>query len=239
MYFKEINQYGELGLILDFGSKNSKSISQEIHSTVAMLMNLNTRALNTVPSFNKIVLSFSCTKDRDYAHRRIDQNIKNINVETSAKDEKFWQIPICYEDSFALDREHIQKTHHLSKEEVISKHSQISYYNYYIGFMPGFPYLGDIDSSLITPRFATPRIQIPARSVGIAKEHTCIYPKVSPGGWNIIGQIPFDIFCLNHPRISLFQPGDEVKFIPVNQIEFERIQNKNLLFNELIKEFSQ
>ena len=80
-----------------------------------------------------------------------------------------------------MDRELIQANHGLSKEEVISKHTGKSYYTYYIGFMPGFPYLGDIDPSLITPRLATPRIQIPARSIGIAKEHTCVYPKVSRG----------------------------------------------------------
>ena len=105
--------------------------------------------------------------------------------------------------------------------------------------MPGFPYLGEISSKLITPRLSSPRVRIPARSVGIAKEHTCIYPKVSPGGWNIIAQVPFDIFSLEHSRTSLFLPGDEVEFSKVTQREFEKIQNKNFLFDEIIKEFSQ
>ena len=105
--------------------------------------------------------------------------------------------------------------------------------------MPGFPYLGEISSKLITPRLSSPRVRIPARSVGIAKEHTCIYPNVSPSGWNIIAQVPFDIFSLDHSRTSLFLPGDEVKFSRVTQSEFEKIQNKNFLFDEIIKEFSQ
>ena len=105
--------------------------------------------------------------------------------------------------------------------------------------MPGFPYLGDIDSSLITPRLATPRIQIPARSIGIAKEHTCVYPKVSPGGWNIIGQVPFDIFSLEHSRTSLFLPGDTVQFQSISEKEFLQIQSKHLAFDEIIKEFSK
>ena len=104
--------------------------------------------------------------------------------------------------------------------------------------MPGFPYLGDIPSQLITPRLATPRIKIPARSIGIAKNHTCIYPKISPGGWNIIGQIPFDIFDLQNPSPSLFLPGDKVSFYSVNQKEFQQIQKKHFSINELIKEYS-
>ena len=105
--------------------------------------------------------------------------------------------------------------------------------------MPGFPYLGDIDSSLITPRLATPRIQIPARSIGIAKEHTCVYPKVSPGGWNILGQVPFDIFSLEHSRTSLFLPGDTVQFQSISEKEFLQIHSKHLAFDEIIKEFSK
>ena len=105
--------------------------------------------------------------------------------------------------------------------------------------MPGFPYLGEVPSSLITPRLESPRIQIPARSVGIAKKHTCIYPKVSPGGWNIIAQVPFDIFDLNHPRASLFLPGDRVQFYSITLSEFEDIQKCKLPFQNLIKEYSK
>jgi KipI family sensor histidine kinase inhibitor len=152
---------------------------------------------------------------------------------------KRWNIPACYDPQYALDLERVQKFHDLSIQEIINLHTKKIYYNYYIGFMPGFPYLGEISSKLITPRLSSPRVRIPARSVGIAKEHTCIYPKVSPGGWNIIAQVPFDIFSLDHSRTSLFLPGDEVGFNKVTQSEFEKIQNKNFLFDEIIKEFSQ
>tara|TARA_B100000965_G_scaffold394344_1_gene406386 strand:+ start:455 stop:1174 length:720 start_codon:yes stop_codon:yes gene_type:complete len=239
MHFKGINQYGDLGLMLDFGSKSSKSISQEVNSICSMIIDLDLQALNTTPSFNKIVISFSSEKKRDNAQIQIEQKLTIFNARESKKIIKQWKIPVCYEDDYALDLELIQKIHQLSKEEVIARHSQITYYTYYIGFMPGFPYLGDIDPSLVTPRLKAPRIQIPARSVGIAKEHTCIYPKVSPGGWNIIGQVPFDIFCLDHPQTSLFLPGDEIEFTPISKGEFEKIQNKNFLFDELIKEFSE
>ncbi len=239
MFFKGINQYGEQGLILDFGSDSSQQISQEVNAVYTLLQDLDLPQINIVPSFNKIVLAFQSSKDRNQAQDAIELNLTKANLINAQKDRKSWNIPACYEDSYALDRELIQTTHRLTKEEVISKHTSISYYTYYIGFMPGFPYFGDIDPSLITPRLATPRVQIPARSIGIAKEHTCIYPKVSPGGWNIIGQVPFDIFSLEHSRTSLFHPGDTVQFLSISEKEFLQIQSKHLVFEDIIKEFSK
>ena len=239
MFFKGINHYGDLGLILDFGSDSSQQISQEVNAVYALLQELDVPLLNIIPSFNKIVLAFQSSKDRNQAQDTIEHNLSKANLTNSQEDRKLWYIPACYEDSYALDRELIQETHGLTKEEVISKHSDTPYYAYYIGFMPGFPYLGDIDPSLITPRLTTPRIQIPARSIGIAKEHTCVYPKVSPGGWNVIGQVPFDIFSLEHSRISLFRPGDTVQFQPISEKEFLQIQSKHLAFDEIIKDFSK
>ena len=239
MHFKAINNYGEMGLILDFGSFSSESISQEVHFVYSKLLCLELKSTNIVPSFNKIVISFTSTKERERGLNEIKKNLKNFEIKPFIKERRHWQIPTCYADDYALDLKKIQKKNQLSKEEVIAKHSQKTYYTYFIGFMPGFPYLGDIDKSIVTPRHANPRIQIPARSVGIAKEYTCIYPKMSPGGWNIIAQIPFDIFSLSHSRSSLFLPGDEVKFISVSQSEFIKIQNKKFKFEELLKEFSK
>ncbi len=239
MFFKEINHYGDLGLILDFGSDSSQQVCREVNAVFSLLQDLSLPLLNITPSFNKIVLSFKSLKDRNQAQDAIENNLAKANLTNSQKEQRIWNIPACYEDSYALDREFIQTTHGLTKEEVISKHTSRYYYTYYIGFMPGFPYLGDIDSSLITPRLATPRIQIPARSIGIAKKHTCVYPKISPGGWNIIGQIPFDIFSLEHSRTSLFQPGEKVQFQSISAKEFLHIQAKHLTFDEIIKEFSK
>ena len=225
--------------MLDFGADSSQQISQEVNTVYALLQDLNLAPLNIVPSFNKIVMSFQNIKDRDHAQDILEHHLAKANLSNTEKVGKIWTIPACYEDSYALDRELIQTTHGISKEELISKHTGVGYYTYYIGFMPGFPYLGDLNPSLITPRLSTPRIQIPARSIGIAKEHTCIYPKVSPGGWNIIGQVPFDIFSLEHSRTSLFLPGDTVQFQSISEKEFIQMQSKHLGFDEILKEFSQ
>ena len=238
MYFKGINSYGDRGLVLDFGNETSKSISQEVNDTFLNISNLNLQSLNIIPSFNKIVVIFENSKIRDQNKEKISMKMRDTNSKTNKKVTKTWEIPACYNEDFALDIKIIQKLHQITKEEVINLHSSVRYYTYYIGFMPGFPYLGDVPSQLITPRLATPRVKIPARSIGIAKNHTCIYPKVSPGGWNIIGQIPFDIFDLQSSYPSLFLPGDEVKFYSVSLSEFEKIRKYNFSLNELIKEYS-
>ncbi len=238
MYFKGINSYGDRGLVLDFGNETSKSISQEVNDVFLSISNLNLQSLNIVPSFNKIVVIFENSHIRDQNKDKINIKINETKSQSNKKASKTWKIPACYDEDFALDIKIIQKLHKVSKEEIINLHSSVNYYTYYIGFMPGFPYLGDVPSQLITPRLATPRVKIPARSIGIAKNHTCIYPKVSPGGWNIIGQIPFDIFDLQSSYPSLFLPGDEVKFYSVSLSEFQKIKKHNFSLNKLIKEYS-
>ena len=238
MYFKGINSYGDRGMILDFGDDSSKSISLEVNKAFSTISNLGLPLLNIIPSFNKIVIIFENSEIRDQNKEKITLEISDIKSQYQKSANKTWKIPACYDESFALDLKLIQQLHQITKEEIINLHTSESYYTYYIGFMPGFPYLGDIPSQLITPRLATPRIKIPARSIGIAKNHTCIYPKISPGGWNIIGQIPFDIFDLQNPNPSLFLPGDKVSFYSVSNKEFQQIQKKHFSINELIKEYS-
>ena len=225
-------------MILDFGDGSSKSISLEVNKAFSTISNLGLPLLNIIPSFNKIVIIFENSEIRDQNKEKITLEISDIKSQYQKSANKTWKIPACYDESFALDLKLIQQLHQITKEEIINLHTSESYYTYYIGFMPGFPYLGDIPSKLITPRLATPRIKIPARSIGIAKNHTCIYPKISPGGWNIIGQIPFDIFDLQNPNPSLFLPGDKVSFYSVNHKEFQQIQKKHFSINELIKEYS-
>ena len=238
MYFKGINSYGDRGMLLDFGDDSSKSISLEVNKAFSTISNLGLPLLNIIPSFNKIVIIFENSEIRDQNREKITYEMNEIKPQSHKSTNKTWKIPACYDESFALDLKLIQQLHQITKEEIINLHTSESYYTYYIGFMPGFPYLGDIPSQLITPRLATPRIKIPARSIGIAKNHTCIYPKISPGGWNIIGQIPFDIFDLQNPNPSLFLPGDKVSFYSVNHKEFQQIQKKHFSINELIKEYS-
>jgi len=148
-------------------------------------------------------------------------------------------IPVCYDPAFGFDLKSLTKTNKLSVDQIIELHTQQTYRVYMLGFLPGFAYMGIVNEKLAAPRLATPRKQVPAGSVGIAGNQTGIYPLDSPGGWNIIGRTPLQLFNpevwvhTNHERKDavLFQPGDEVKFYSISKQAFDVFDGRN--FNPL------
>jgi KipI family sensor histidine kinase inhibitor len=95
-----------------------------------------------------------------------------------------------------------------------------------VGFSPGQPYIGGLDAKLALPRRATPRLRVPAGSVGIANAQTCVYSYETPGGWHVIGRTPLALFDPARNPPSLFTPGDRVCFVPVARAEFDRMRPK-------------
>ena len=131
------------------------------------------------------------------------------------------EIPVVYDGP---DTERVAQMNRLAIDEVCERHSAPIYKVYMLGFSPGFPYLGDLDPRLHTPRLTSPRTRIPAGSVGIGGEHTGIYTVESPGGWNIIGHTEVKIFDLkrakaHHQDEAMFyvRPGDRVRFVPIKR----------------------
>jgi inhibitor of KinA len=132
------------------------------------------------------------------------------------------RIPVCYEPRFAPDMEWVARQTGLSPEEVISIHCATTYRVYMIGFLPGFPYMGKVDERLVLRRKNQP-VHVFAGGVGIAGMQTGIYSLNSPGGWQIIGRTPVQLFDpWNDPPVRL-QTGDRVQFYPVTPAEFEHI----------------
>lgn len=129
-------------------------------------------------------------------------------------------IPVCYELEFAPDLEAISKHSGLSTDEVIEFHSKEQYLVHMLGFLPGFLYLDGLNTQLACPRKTTPKTDIKAGSIGIAEGHTCIYPFNSPGGWNIIGRTPLQLFKPESEQPFLAKPLDKIKFIAISKSEF-------------------
>lgn len=119
-------------------------------------------------------------------------------------------LPVCYDVSFGLDVYNVLEKNGLTLSELITKHTKPKYLVYMIGFVPGFLYLGGLDHDLHTPRLATPRTKIPKGSVGIADGQTGVYPLVTPGGWQIIGNCPLNLIGTN--TNSVIEMGDVIKF---------------------------
>jgi inhibitor of KinA len=134
------------------------------------------------------------------------------------------RIPVCYEPSFAPDIAYISSAKKISVEKIIEFHAARIYQVYMIGFLPGFPYMAEVDKRIAVPRKQKPQPIVPG-SVGIAGIQTGIYPVHSPGGWQIIGRTPYTLFDKNTNPPVMLEPGDRVQFYAITLTEFEVIIN--------------
>lgn len=149
-------------------------------------------------------------------------------VDCETKVGKTIEIPVCYGGIYGPDLAYVAEYHNLSMEKVIELHSQTGYRVYMLGFLPGFPYLGGLNEQLETPRLASPRVEIPAGSVGIGGKQTGIYPVASPGGWQLIGRTPVRLFQeKGSAAVPIYQPGDMICFRPISEKEYIEIQEAN------------
>ena len=137
---------------------------------------------------------------------------------------RLWKIPVCYDAVFGSDLEAISTEKKLAKEVIVARHSQAIYTVYFIGFLPGFLYLGGLDESLFMPRKATPRLQIIKGAVAIGGNQTGIYPMASPGGWNIIGNSPIAFFKPKSNSPCFAKPLDKIEFVPVSISKYKDIK---------------
>lgn len=137
------------------------------------------------------------------------------------------EIPVCYGGNLGPDLEFVANHNKLSVDDVVEIHSSGQYLVYMIGFAPGFPYLGGMSEKIAAPRQTSPRLRIPAGSVGIAGLQTGVYPISTPGGWQLIGQTPIKLFRPYDPSPSLLQSGDIVKFAPITLEEYKIYKEKS------------
>ena len=133
------------------------------------------------------------------------------------------EVPVCYEGEFAPDLDDVAQHAGLSHDDVIERHAAAAYRVSCVGFTPGFPYLSGLPPELATPRRSSPRKEVPAGAVAIGGTQTGIYPRKSPGGWNIIGRTPLRLFAAEREPPALFQTGDRVRFRRISRDEFERL----------------
>jgi inhibitor of KinA len=215
---------GDQAVLVQFGT----SIDMETHQRVKQLTAyLDTNPLpgmveyipayTTVAIFYDPVLVWEMQKALspfEWVCRQIREMVANLG-ESTASAGRVVEIPVCYGGEMGPDLADVARHHGISEEEVISIHSGGEYLVYMIGFAPGFPYIGGLSEKIATPRRNSPRLRIPAGSVGIAGKQTGIYPMETPGGWQIIGRTPLRLFRSEEDPPSLLQAGDQVRFVPI------------------------
>jgi len=134
------------------------------------------------------------------------------------------EIPTCYGGEFGPDLGEVARMHAMTPAQVIELHSSITYVVYFLGFVPGFAYLGALPEALATPRLASPRRSTPPGSVGIADQQTGVYPFSTPGGWRLIGRTPMAMFRPEQNHMSFLTIGDRVRFTPITVAQFTALQ---------------
>ncbi|MBE0548263.1 MAG: 5-oxoprolinase subunit PxpB [Rubrivivax sp.] len=135
-----------------------------------------------------------------------------------------WRLPVCYGGEAGPDLADTARTLGISADEVVSLHSGTTFRVYMLGFLPGFPFMGDLPASLRLPRRTEPRVRVPAGSVAIAASLSAIYPWESPGGWHLLGRCPVRLFNAERDSPSLLAVGDRVQFEPVSPEEYCRLE---------------
>ena len=227
---KKINQISEQGFLLDFGSEISKEINQSVINIFYYICNQIQKdnfldLKNCTPSYNKILLQFNPAKKNKNEIFNFINTIDITKIKFRIRNEEI-EIPICYDEEFALDIHSVSKKTNVDENIIIKSHLSTNFFVYMIGFMPGLPFMGDLKSNLSVPRLVTPRLRVPSRSVGIVEKLCVIYPNESPGGWNIIGRTPIRLFFKDKKNPSLLNPGSNVKFRTISKKEFIELEKK-------------
>ena len=176
--------------------------------------------VDLVPSYTTLMVHYDLTALTPVQARAlIDQALTDLQPQAQGSGQCH-VLPVWYDLSVGPELTLLSQRSGLTVEEVIRRHSAHEYQVFALGFAPGFAFMGLVDEVLATPRLNTPRKRVAAGSVGIAERQTAAYPVVSPGGWNLIGRTPAKLFDRERDGYSLMQPGDTVRFAPVNHAEF-------------------
>ena len=227
---KKISNIGDCGITCDFGDEVNKKTNKEVIKLFNFIQeSVNSKKikgiLNYTPSYNKLIINFELGEIKS---KEIIEFIKGSDYSktTLSEKNKVVEIPICYDEEFALDIKRLEEKTKLNFKEIVNEHLNTDFFVYMIGFVPGQPFLGDLNKILFHDRLDTPRVKIKKGSVGIVEKFCTIYTFESPGGWNIIGKTPLDLFNINKKNTSMLSPGDTVKFKSITKKDLSSFKNE-------------
>ena len=218
----KIINLGDSALYCDFGQEVNKEINSKVIKYFNSVRKSNIEGVtNVTPSYNKLIISFNLSITN---FKKLKKEIEVLNIDYENKIiNKEIQIPVCCESSFSLDIKRLEKKLSLNREQILEKFFNKKYFCYMTGFIAGMPFLGDLDENMRANRLETPRVKVPKGSIGLTEQFTNIYTFESPGGWNIIGNTPLNVFdSFNENEPNLINPGDTVIFKEITSSEYKK-----------------
>lgn len=233
-----ISPVGDRAISIDFGQVIDPTINRHIRQTIERIKELQLEGIiELVPTYCALLVEYDAML---YSYSEIcniiEPTLEEGMTNTTNELVTVVEVPTVYGGEFGPDLSFVASHNHLSEDEVISIHSGTDYLVYMLGFIPGFTYLGGMDSRIATPRLSSPRTVIPAGSVGIAGEQTGTYPSDSPGGWQIIGRTPVTMYDMSKAQAALLKAGDYVRYVPIDESEFHRIKALGTDYAPVIRE---
>jgi len=216
---------GDRSLLVELGDEISPSVNQSVQGLFTALdMHKVDGVKDLVPGYRSLLVIYDpLLISAPDLERKIDGFYQGLD-HARLPAPRTIEIPIVYGGEQGPDLESVAQYHHITPQEVIDYHTRPTYRVYMIGFTPGYPYLGEVPDAIATPRRKTPRILVPRGSVGIALKQTGIYSVDSPGGWQIIGWTPVNLFDPQGQPPSLLMMGDRVRFQAITAEEASRWQ---------------
>jgi inhibitor of KinA len=219
---ESIAPFGDAAILVTLGDQMDLAINRRVHRLAVALE----RARATEPRFGRAVpgvasllvpfdpLAMDSTEAEAAVRPLLDALDRSSGAAEEAATRPVISIPVRYGGLDGPDLDEVAARHGLRPTDVVDLHASATYQVFLLGFAPGFGYLGPLPDGIATPRRETPRMRVPAGSVGIADRQTCVYPFATPGGWNLIGRTDVRMWDLGRPEPALLAPGDVVRFFP-------------------------
>ncbi|CAI8333864.1 MAG: Kinase A inhibitor [Flavobacterium sp. SCGC AAA160-P02] len=217
--------YGDAAILIEWPAKIDELIILDIVAFEKKIQK-EIPVLETIIAYNSLLIRYRETISNINIQRKKLKELYLLHVNKEKQSQVLWQIPVCYDLSFGLDLVNLAKEKQLSVEQIITLHSERSYFVYFIGFQPGFLYLGGLNPTIHIARKSTPRLRVDKGSVGIGGGQTGIYPQHSSGGWNLIGKSPIDFFDIQKESPCFAKTGDRIQFFPIELETFYSIEKE-------------
>ena len=224
VYFEQLNEKGRAQT-----RPQQRQITVQANEKVRRLLRLLelepvAGVRNLHPAYSSLLIKFDALRmDHGELEAVLRQYLERLD-EVKLPEPRRVEIPVCYGGEFGPDLAEVCNLRGMTPSQAIELHASVEYLVYFLGFVPGFAYLGDLPSELVTPRLPAPRRTVAPGTVGIAGNQTGVYPFATPGGWRLLGRTPVKMFRADRKELSLLTIGDRVRFIPIDADRFAALE---------------
>jgi inhibitor of KinA len=214
---------GDTALCVEFGDQIDREVSARVLALADRIQAAGIAGVvELVPTFRSLLVHYDPSVGSQSELKAALAPLA-VNLDAAQGASRKWRLPACYDTSVAPDLDEVASRTGLSVRQVIERHSAVTYHVYMLGFLPGYPYLGDLPPELALPRRENPRTRVPPGSIAIATTMTAVYPLESPGGWHLIGRTPVALWDVRRNPPVLLSAGDKIEFSPISVREYEEM----------------